>query len=158
MTSFSLSNHSWFSCADVSWPYSFLRPASDCAGALEKKPVKLYAWCMATSSFRPLARIASACSFSRSSFGPLATEFHSLTRLFHIEKPSWCSATGPANLAPASAKSWAHSSGSKLPPADLSLGANCLTLPALSRAPLMKSWYGQAAGSPYTDTWLVLAR
>ena len=95
-----------------------------------------------------MPRIASACNRSRSSRGPRATEFHSLTLLFHIEKPSWCSATGPANFAPASTNNCAHSSGSKLPPADLSLGANCTQFPALSRAPLMKLWYGHAEGSP----------
>ena len=83
----------------------------------------------------------------------MATEFHSLTWLFHIEKPSWCSATGPANLAPASTNSCAHSSGSKLPPADFSLGANWVKLPALSFAPLMKLWYGHTDGSPYVATW-----
>jgi hypothetical protein len=79
---------------------------------------------MATSSFMFLARMAVENSDSRSSFGPLATEFHSLAWEFHMEKPSWCSATGPANFAPASANNCAHSSGSKLPPADLSLGAD----------------------------------
>src|SRR6478672_5622372 len=108
---------------------------------------------MATSSFSPLARIASACSRSRSSRGPFATEFHSLAVLFHMEKPSWCSATGPANFAPASAKSWAHSLGSKAPPADVSLGANWVNLPDLSFAPLMKLWYGQEVGEPNTLLW-----
>jgi hypothetical protein len=73
---------------------------------------------------------------------------YSLTLLFHIENPSWCSATGPANRAPASANSWAHAPGSKAPPAEASLGANCTTLPARSRAPLMKLWYGHTDGSP----------
>src|SRR5688572_31766851 len=99
-------------------------------------------------NFRPLARIALACNPTRSSRGPVRTEFHSLTELFHIEYPSWCSATGPANLAPASTNNWAHASGSKLPPADGNLGANCTQSPALSRAPLMKLWYGHADGSP----------
>jgi len=112
--------------------------------------LKWYAWCSATNSFIPLARIASACSFSRSSFGPVAAEFHSFAVLFHIEYPSWCSATGPANFAPASANSWAHAAGSQLPPAETSLGANWTKLPALSRAPLMKLWYGHTDGSPYT--------
>lgn len=85
---------------------------------------------------------------SRSSLGPLSTEFHSLTWLSHMEKPSWCSATGPANLAPASTKSCAHSSGSKFPPSDFSFGANCTVLPARSRAPSMKWWNGQADGLP----------
>jgi hypothetical protein len=68
----------------------------------------------------------------------LTAEFHSLATLFHIEKPSWCSATGPANLAPASANSCAHSFGSKPPPADFSFGANCVKAPDRSFAPLMK--------------------
>src|SRR6185369_5842411 len=111
---------------------------------------------MATSNFRFLARIAVPNRFSRSSCGPLATEFHSLTWLFHIEKPSWCSATGPANRAPASTKSWAHSLGSKFPPADFSFGANLVKLPLRSLAPLMKLWYGHADGWPYMATWCVL--
>jgi hypothetical protein len=101
---------------------------------------------MATSSFRPLARMAVENSRSRSRPGPLFTEFHSLTRLSHMEKPSWCSATGPANLAPASTKSCTHSSGSNFPPADFSFGANFTVLPAKSFAPLMKLWYGHAEG------------
>src|SRR5213592_4140459 len=96
----------------------------------------------------PLDRIASACRRSRSSRGPLATEFHSFAVLFHIEKPSWCSATGPANFAPASANSCAQALGSQLPPAEASFGANCTKLPALSRAPVMKLLYGHTDGSP----------
>ncbi|MDH6565728.1 hypothetical protein M2160_000749 [Streptomyces sp. SAI-117] len=103
---------------------------------------------MATSSFRPLERIAVENSRSRFSPGPLSTEFHSLTWLSHMEKPSWCSATGPANLAPASTNSCAHSSGSKFPPADFSLGANCTKSLARLRAPSMKLWYGHAEGEP----------
>lgn len=80
-----------------------------------------------------------------------------MTVLFHMEYPSWCSATGPANFAPASANSCAHSTGSKLPPADLSFGANWWKLPFLSRAPSMNLWYGQAAGSPNTLLWWVFA-
>jgi hypothetical protein len=117
-----------------------------------------YAWCIATSSFMFFARIAVLNSRSRSSRGPLSTEFHSLTWLSHMENPSWCSATGPANRAPASANSCAHSSGSNLPPAVVSLGANCTNRPVLSRAPSMKLWYGQASGSPYVATWCTLAR
>jgi hypothetical protein len=59
--------------------------------------------------------MASACSLARLSFGPMATEFHSLTLLSHMENPSWCSATGPANLAPASANICAQASGSQFP-------------------------------------------
>ena len=40
-----------------------------------------------------------------------------------------------------------------MPPADFSFGANCTQLPALSRAPLMKFWYGHTDGSPYTALW-----
>ncbi len=40
-----------------------------------------------------------------------------------------------------------------MPPADFSFGANWTQLPALSRAPLMKLWYGHADGSPYTALW-----
>src|SRR4051812_11735856 len=108
---------------------------------------------MATSSLRPLARMAVEKSCSRFSPGPLFTEFHSLTWLSHIEKPSWCSATGPANLAPASTNSCAHSFGSKAPPADLSFGANWTQFPARSAAPLMKLWYGHTDGSPNTLLW-----
>lgn len=35
----------------------------------------------------------------------------------------------------------------------MSLGANCTQLPALSRAPSMKLWYGHDDGSPYTLLW-----
>src|SRR5690349_15838070 len=99
-------------------------------------------------NFSPWPRMACACRFTRSSLGPCCTEFHGLDLLFHMEKPSWCSATGPANRAPDALKSCAHASGSKLPPADVSLGANCTKLPALSRAPSMKLLYGHADGSP----------
>src|SRR4051812_15950199 len=97
-------------------------------------------------NLRPLARIAAACSPTRSSFGPRATEFHSFTVLFHMENPSWCSATGPANFAPASRNSCAQLLGSKFPPAEVSFGANWTQFPALSRAPLMKLWYGHTDG------------
>ena len=43
----------------------------------------------------------------------------------------------PCN-APDFANSSAHSSGSKFPPSDLSLGANCTKLPCLSSAPVIK--------------------
>src|SRR4026209_1616228 len=66
---------------------------------------------MATRSFMPLPRIASACRRSRSSRGPRATELYSLTLLFHIENPSWCSATGPANPAAAAADRLARRAG-----------------------------------------------
>ena len=79
--------------------------------------------------------MACACRLSRSRPGPVFTEFHSLTWLFHIEYPSWCSATGPANLAPACLKSDAHALGSQLPPADTSLGWNLVNWPALLLAP-----------------------
>jgi hypothetical protein len=78
----------------------------------------------------------------------LSTEFHSLTWLSHMEKPSWCSATGPANLAPASTNSCTHSSGSNAPPADFSFGANSTVWPARARAPSTKLWYGHADGPP----------
>ncbi len=38
--------------------------------------------------------------------------------------------------------------GVELPPADFSFGANSTVLPARSRAPLMKLWYGHADGWP----------
>src|SRR5512142_2416180 len=104
-------------------------------------------------SLRPLARIALACSCSRSGWSAVLTEFHSLAVLFHIEYPSWCSATGPANFAPASANSCAHAFGSQLPPAEGSFAANCTKWPDLSFAPLMKLWYGHDDGSPYTLLW-----
>ncbi|AXE90407.1 hypothetical protein C1703_35790 [Streptomyces sp. Go-475] len=87
---------------------------------------------MATSSLRP---------------GPFFTEFHSWTWLSHMEKPSRCSATGPANLAPASTNSCTHSSGSNFPPTDFSFGANFTKLPARSWASV-KLWYGHADGWP----------
>src|SRR3954466_10326332 len=96
----------------------------------------------------PCPRMACACWPTRSSLGPCLTEFHGLAWLFHMENPSWCSATGPANFAPAALNSCAQALGSQLPPWEASLGANWTKLPALSRAPSMKLLYGHAEGSP----------
>src|ERR1041385_6794906 len=93
-------------------------------------------------NFIPCPRMACACRPTRSSRGPCWTEFHGLALLFHMEKPSWCSATGPANRAPAVLNSCAQAFGSQLTPWEASLGANCTNLPDLSRAPSMKLWYG----------------
>ena len=58
-------------------------------------------------------RIAAASSPVTSRFGPIFAAFHSFTVLSHMENPSWCSATGPANCAPEAWNSCAHSSASK---------------------------------------------
>src|SRR5512141_1889239 len=90
---------------------------------------------MVMITLKPFLRYVSTWILARSSFGPVSTEFHGFTLLSHIENPSWCSATGPTNQAPASRNSCAQASGSQAPPLEINFGANCTNLPDLSFAP-----------------------
>jgi len=59
----------------------------------------------------PAARTACASSPTRSRFGPIFMAVQSVNEQSYIGKPSWCSATGMTNRAPACLKSCAHSAG-----------------------------------------------
>ena len=58
-------------------------------------------------------RAAAARSPITSRCGPIALAFHRLRSVSYIAKPSWCSATGTTNWAPASRISRAQCAGSK---------------------------------------------
>ena len=73
---------------------------------------QLCEWWNVVMYFMPAARYALANSPTTSRLGPMFIEFHWVSLESHMLKPSWCSATGPANLAPERANRSAHCSGS----------------------------------------------
>ena len=62
------------------------------------------------------ARTASDSSLTTSRPGPICAAFHRLRSVAYMANPSWCSATGTTNWAPARRKRLAHSTGSNADP------------------------------------------
>ena len=62
------------------------------------------------------SRTASASSLTTSRPGPICAAFHRLRSVAYMANPSWCSATGTTNWAPARRKRLAHSTGSNADP------------------------------------------
>src|SRR5258708_34374609 len=86
---------------------------------------------------RPCFRTAAASSPTTSRFGPILAALHSVKLQSYIGKPSWCSATGTTNFAPALRKTSAQWLASNF--WAVNLGMKSL-YPALDCGPYVSRW------------------